>query len=600
MTILQLQRRIQEAGRIRIGQQVPATDKKGKPTTRPAKLDRFRLTSQDRTRIEQSAGLYGGTPEPWDAPSGRQWQVITETDALDVIVPPSEMSFSQWYELWSGGGCQRRCDGVQEQLSDGPCICDPDDRECKPHTRLSVMIRDLPGLGVWRIDTQGYYAAVELEGAVQVIAAAAGAGSLLPARLRLEQRQVKRPGVATRNFAVPVLDIEVTPAQMLGGALNGPSLGGGNRHTPAVGGGAQALAQLPSGDAAEPSPLLTPVPESVPERPVAPVADQAAAAGKPPATRRAGAAASIPHTGLKPRTAAQAEAGKQPDRGVPEGVAPISGEDLESMTVAQLKIRCKRADLPVSGNKADLIGRLREHASGSTTSTEDDNAGNVIPPDDTPAPDGGGGSADPGAPISDAQRRKLFATFRDHDITDQQRKAVLTGRYEIDTMNDLTVAQAAWLIDRLEQDGGPDAFKAVADEWLAKQAETIDGDPEPEDEPDAEEDAPGDTSDGGPQPEVDPQPDVEAPGPSIAERARAHADGPGGGIDTYQDRIRAAFAVLAVKNETVYEGGWRRLQDITGGRASGTDWDGADEGRLRQLARDMERAVNELGEDTDG
>ena len=206
MSILTIQRRLMEAGRIRIGEKDPERGY-------PKKLTTFRLTSRDRAKIDQAAELWGGTVEPWDSPAGPQWQVTTDASALDVVVPPSEMAFSQFYELWSAGGCQRRCDGVTEQLTEGPCVCDPDDRECAIHTRLSVMLRDLRGLGLWRIDTSGYYAAVELAGAVEIIAAAAGAGALLPARLRLEQRQVKRTGrdgkPQTFNFVVPVIDIDV-------------------------------------------------------------------------------------------------------------------------------------------------------------------------------------------------------------------------------------------------------------------------------------------------------------------------------------------------------------------------------------------------------
>ena len=218
MPIIDLQRGISEAGRIRIGQQVAA----GNGRTRPSKLDTFRLTSSDRRRIEQAAALYGGTVAEWLAPAGKQWEVITTSDSLEVIVPPSDLAFSQNYELWSAGGCQRRCDGVTEQIGEQPCVCDPAARECDIHTRLSVMLRDLPGLGVWRIDTQGWYAARELSGAVRIIQMAAGRGALLPARLRLEQRSVKRPDdkgkVQTLRYAVPVLDIEITPAQLLAGS----------------------------------------------------------------------------------------------------------------------------------------------------------------------------------------------------------------------------------------------------------------------------------------------------------------------------------------------------------------------------------------------
>ena len=284
--IIDLQRRIMEAGRIRIGQRVPTGN-----GIRPAKLDTFRLTSADKVRIDQAAAIYGGKVSEWQAPAGKQWEVVTGTAALDVIVPPSDMAFSQAYETWSAGGCQRRCDGEFEQISDGPCLCDPENRECDIHTRLSVMLRDLPGLGVWRIDTQGYYAAVELGGAVQVIAAAAGRGVLLPARLLLVQRSVIRRGVdgkpQTRRFAVPVLDVEVTPRQLLGGLTGTLSIDVAQLAEPL-----EPIAGRPA--------LFQAVPSSLPERPVKSIAEQAtiAAEAKKP---RSNAAQPIPPTGLTPQ-----------------------------------------------------------------------------------------------------------------------------------------------------------------------------------------------------------------------------------------------------------------------------------------------------------
>ena len=291
-TILHLQRRLAEVGRIRLGQQVETRGGK----TRPERLSTFRLTSRDKRRIEQAAELYGGTPGEWQSQSGPQWEVVTDTDTLDVIVPPSEMAFSQAYELWGSGGCLRRCDGVNESLSDGPCLCDPDDRECSIHTRLSVMLRDLPGLGVWRVDTSGYYAAVELGAAVQVIQAAAGSGVMLPARLRLEQRRTKRQGESAHDFAVPVLDIDVSPGQLMGGRTGAVQLAGRVQ---------EGLAEIE--DVVPASSYMTPVPESVPEGPVPSVAEQAREVEQDrPKARRSNAAEPIPSTGVKPRPAAEA------------------------------------------------------------------------------------------------------------------------------------------------------------------------------------------------------------------------------------------------------------------------------------------------------
>lgn len=290
--IIDLQRRLAEIGRIRIGQQVTSANGK----SRPAKLDTFRLTSADRNRIQQAAQLYGGAVSKWAAPAGQQYEVITTADALPVIVPPADMAFSQNYELWAAGGCQRRCDGVTEDITEGPCLCDPDARDCNIHSRLSVMLRDLPGLGVWRIDTQGYYAAVELQGAVEIIRVAAGRGQMLPATLRLEQRMTKRAGETTKRYAVPVLDIEVSPGQLIAGAAAFDAGTIAIEPPPIIAGTGEYASHNPQGSAAP----LTPVPAAADDGPPS-VADQI----KPKPRKRRAGSTTVPATGLAPRTAAQ-------------------------------------------------------------------------------------------------------------------------------------------------------------------------------------------------------------------------------------------------------------------------------------------------------
>jgi hypothetical protein len=63
---------------------------------------------------------------------------------------------------------------------------------------------------VWRLETHGFYAAVELAGAASVLETATRAGVIIPARLRLEEREVKRVGEPTKRFAVPVIEFVQT------------------------------------------------------------------------------------------------------------------------------------------------------------------------------------------------------------------------------------------------------------------------------------------------------------------------------------------------------------------------------------------------------
>jgi hypothetical protein len=244
MPILDIQRRGQQIGRIRIGQQV-AVIKDGKDTgkTRPARLDTFRLTTGSRHEAAAIAELLGGEVREWNG----EWEVITSRDEISVMVPPRDQVISQWYEMWNKGGAIRRCDSRREQISGGPCLCphadDHEDREavdraalrradlarmsppqaCKLATRISVMIPDLPGLGVFRLDTSSYYAATEIGDAAALLQAARDRGVFLPAILRIEQR-TRVAGGQTKKFPVPVLEVLSTFRQIATGQLDGAGI----------------------------------------------------------------------------------------------------------------------------------------------------------------------------------------------------------------------------------------------------------------------------------------------------------------------------------------------------------------------------------------
>lgn len=202
--IIDLQRRVVEVGRIRAGHRVNG---------RPAKGETWRFTSGDRRRLDELAQLHGGTVKQWDGHPG-QYELQTNATTVPVMLVPGQ-NLTQWYELWSGGGCQRRCDGITDTISDGPCLCNPEARECHEHTRLSVMLPEVPGIGLWRIDTTGYNAARELAGTAELLEQITARGQLVPAWLRLEQCVSVRDG-QTRRYVKPVLDIGVRVGELLG------------------------------------------------------------------------------------------------------------------------------------------------------------------------------------------------------------------------------------------------------------------------------------------------------------------------------------------------------------------------------------------------
>lgn len=207
--ILDIQRRYRELGRIRMGEK----GAKGQPV----KLTQWRLTSSNRGLLEVAAALWGGQVKDWTGgPDEGLHELHTATGELPIVIPPGREPVSQWMEQWTRGGCTHRCDGQRNTIDDTPCSCSPEAPACKPTTRLSVMLPDLPDVGVWRLESHGWNAAAELPGTVEVIRAAAERGQFLEGRLRIEERSQVKAGKTSR-FIVPVLDLDVTMRQLVSG-----------------------------------------------------------------------------------------------------------------------------------------------------------------------------------------------------------------------------------------------------------------------------------------------------------------------------------------------------------------------------------------------
>lgn len=366
MPILDLQRRLAEVGRIRLGEQV--TTRSGKKA--PAKLTRFRFTSPSAELIDQAANLYGGTPNDWSAPSGPQREVVTEATSIPVLIPPGDMAFSQWYEMWSGGGCQKRCDGHFDIQRDRACDCDPDARECKPTTRVSMVLPEMAGVGLWRVETHGFYAATELGATVELLQSLAP-GRLVPGRLRLDARTVKRTvdgKPQTRNYVVPVLDIEGTMAQIGRGEVP-VAIEAAPTENP-LGLHPEVWAELKT-------PGLTPVPPAaIPETTGLSVAEQLTVTKETP--RRKNAAGVLPPTGLEP---GQLSGGGEPlsppaaAPGVPapDRQAPAATTTVEPVTLPGVEVGTAPTDgtAAVGGENVTGGGQVPPTAtpSGDTPAT---------------------------------------------------------------------------------------------------------------------------------------------------------------------------------------------------------------------------------------
>lgn len=304
--IIDLQRRFRELGRLRMGAKVATRN--GKQA--PSRLSEWRLTSPSEDLLHAAAECYGGEVRVWEgAPTeGRQFELFTGTDRLDVLVPPGT-PLSQSWELWSGGGCERRCNGHARETGEA-CICPADiaarmalaqkGQACKPTTRFSIVLPRIPDIGVWRVESHGVNAAVELPGTVAILRQATEAGSLIPAQLRIDQRTSKVEG-QTRHFVVPALELPtVTTAALLAGEV--PGIGpAGPRELDAPApralgrGGGDAPGDV--GDAHAPALAPAPPPDSPAPAKKAPA--KKAAAKKAPAKK-------LPHKAAAPKREAPA------------------------------------------------------------------------------------------------------------------------------------------------------------------------------------------------------------------------------------------------------------------------------------------------------
>lgn len=225
--INQLGTRIREQGRLRMGVKTGRAMKA---------LKHWRFTSPEREPLEQLAKIYGGEVKPWsDAKAGQgpnQFELLSTSSKIRVFIPPGGLS--TWYEQWSGGGVQRRCDGETVQLNGdpdktAPCLCNAQQQMvCKPKTRLAVVLPEVvPFGGVWRLDTGSWNAADEMA-AMERLLDELQINGLVEAQLLIEPRTKMVQGRKS-NFVVPVILVS-TSAQgaLTAGQEGGHLVGGGD------------------------------------------------------------------------------------------------------------------------------------------------------------------------------------------------------------------------------------------------------------------------------------------------------------------------------------------------------------------------------------
>jgi Recombination directionality factor-like len=230
--LLGMQRRDVPLGEIRIGTSKEVPGKKGR---QPVRLNTFRFTTAVEFTAQAVAARLGGQVTPWDQRRG-YFAVDTDQTSLRVWVPPRSLAVDANMELWADGKRLRQCTGramsypaPEPGQPPRPCMCPADPAErarlaaqrtpqaCKPKTRITVSIPELPGLtGVWTLWTGSVNAAVETADSGDAMALARAGGAYLPAILYIHWR--RRVSDAS-PYPVPVLMIGTSIEELARGEL---------------------------------------------------------------------------------------------------------------------------------------------------------------------------------------------------------------------------------------------------------------------------------------------------------------------------------------------------------------------------------------------
>lgn len=219
------QRRLIEIGIIRTGDPKPNEKQPGRPRTT------FRFTSRNKFMLSMVQKVYGGAIIPMEGRPG-EWDLSTPQGVIKALISTVPVgtegdleSISSFYERWAGNTCTHRCDGETCQVwrpaeNPGkydpksvrvpvPCECNPEKRACAMTTRLSVILTEIPSIGLWRINTGSKTFESECRALIETLERM-GIVGLVPVTLQLEMRE-RRTGPNEPTSKYPVIRIELDP-----------------------------------------------------------------------------------------------------------------------------------------------------------------------------------------------------------------------------------------------------------------------------------------------------------------------------------------------------------------------------------------------------
>jgi len=102
--------------------------------------------------------------------------------------------------------------------------CDPDtceqylEKQCRRVMNLLFLMPDVPGFGVWQLDTTSFYSIVNINSCVDLIRRICGRISFIPLNLSLEPLEVTPPGITKKTVHILAIrsDVKLADIQKLG------------------------------------------------------------------------------------------------------------------------------------------------------------------------------------------------------------------------------------------------------------------------------------------------------------------------------------------------------------------------------------------------
>lgn len=196
-------------GRFRSGMQTAAG--------RPMSLQEWRVTSGDKTALEQVGDIIGVAegPQEWNTKTDERWEMISTSSTVKIILDGPD-AVRSGLVLWGRNNKPiRRCDGVTQTDTGEACVCPSSDLTarkeaakagtgCDVSIGITFSLADAPDLGQWRFQSSSWTLAKEITTALDALDKIDGPAlaELSLVHVSYETRTGQR-----REFTKPVLNI---------------------------------------------------------------------------------------------------------------------------------------------------------------------------------------------------------------------------------------------------------------------------------------------------------------------------------------------------------------------------------------------------------